>query len=149
MAVPFKKILCPFDFEPNSLAALDIAAKLAERDGAILYLLHVAATPTVLPRQLEPWKDWERIAKARLDEIATESFGPEVCYETRLIIGDAALEIVKTANDLQADLVVMATHGRSGLPRLLLGSVAERVLRESSHPVMIIRPRLEEEAAQN
>jgi universal stress protein A len=142
MAIPFQKILCPVDFEQNSLLALEFGAKLAEHENAMVYVLHVVSLPTVLPKQPEPWKDWERIAKARLDEIATEKL-PNVRFDTKVVTGDAAAEIVKTADDLQADLIVMATHARSGMPRLLMGSVTEHVLKESRCPVTVIRPSMD------
>jgi nucleotide-binding universal stress UspA family protein len=142
MAIPFKKIICPIDFEQNSIAALDVALKLAERDHAAIYLVNIAPVP-IVPQALEHPRAWEETAKARLDKIARERLEGKVSYDTFVRVGDPADEIAKVADEIGADLLVIATHGRSGVPRLLLGSVAERVLRESKRPLLIVKPQLD------
>jgi nucleotide-binding universal stress UspA family protein len=140
MATVFRKILCPVDFSANSMAALDQAAKLARKDGALLYLLHVEFVPMRNPAELahyvsfstEPGKLWlEQIAQKHL---------PKVRHEVLEQVGWPAEVIRKAAQDLDVDLIVMATHGRTGINRLFLGSIAEHVVRRSERSVLSFGP---------
>jgi nucleotide-binding universal stress UspA family protein len=137
----FNKILCPVDFD-HSLDALDFAIKLARRDDAKLSVLNVAAIPigaAELTSGLEqPF--WEVTAKSRLELIAQQKLVNASDYELTTRSGDAAAGILTAAVEEHIDLIVMATHGRSGIRHFFLGSVAERVVREASGPVLTIRP---------
>ena len=137
----FNKILCPVDFD-HSLDALDFAIKLARRDDAKLCVLNVAAIPigaAELTSGLEqPF--WEVTAKSRLELIAQQKLVNASDYELTTRSGDAAAGILTAAVEEHIDLIVMATHGRSGIRHFFLGSVAERVVREASCPVLTIRP---------
>jgi len=138
----WKKICCAVDFSDPSRAALEEACALARRTGAELTLLHVwdphAPSPEVLLAKLEQaapelearLASWARDAGARTGGGSAR---------TVLLTGPAAGEIVRFARDGGFDLVVMATHGRSGLARVLLGSVAEQVVREASCSVLVVR----------
>ena len=135
-----KKILCPVDFDPNSLAALEFGALLAQECNATMTLFHV------VPVIIEPLKiatepderEWEERRREKLQELAEETGRRAECrVVTRW--GDPANGVLEAARELRPDLIVMATHGRKGLSRVALGSVAERVVRESPVPVLTVR----------
>ena len=147
ISLPFKKILCPVDFDRNSIAALDLALKLAQRDRATVCILHVAAVSIIPPSVADFPPGWEQTAKARLEKIARERLDDAVPYETLVRIGEPAPEIAEAAEELDVDLVVMATHGRGGVPRLLLGSVVESVMRHSPRPLLIVRSQPDDTAS--
>lgn len=126
MAHRFRRVLCPLDFSANTELTIDTARQLAEQNGATLVLFHVAEDSTL-------------DAKKRLDRIADEKLDNNIPYEIEVVAGEAAKEILQAANRDGADLIVMATHGRSGLDHFVLGSVAERVVRESPVPVLTVR----------
>jgi nucleotide-binding universal stress UspA family protein len=133
-------ILHPTDFSPASGLAFRLASALARDHGARLVVVHVVATPVpvaaewvcTLPAEI----DWEAI-EARLDRLCPED--PAVSREYRLLEGEAAPEILRLARETEADLIVMGTHGRTGLGRLLMGSVAERVVRAALCPVVTVK----------
>jgi universal stress protein A len=138
----FNKILCPIDLEQNSLDALGVARDLAQESGGTLHLLHVARIPqedmdVPLPFAANP--RWEREARTRLELIARENLEGRVRYQIHVVSGMPDVDVLRVANELQADLVVMATHGRTGLKHFVLGSVAERVVREAHCPVLTLR----------
>jgi universal stress protein A len=141
------KICCPVDFSEPSRVALEEAADLARRYGAALTVLHVfepggaaagelqapmpelfAATEKELERKLAGW----RLEAERLGAPAVEQ---------AVVSGAAGREIAAFAREGGHDLVVMGTHGRTGLRHLIIGSVAERVIREAHCPVLVVRPR--------
>jgi universal stress protein A len=135
----FKKILCPIDFEGNSLRALRIATELAQDRKATLHLLHVVAVPPG-PEVALSFGKMEAAARIRLEKFALQKVSGKASYEVDVTTGDAGTEILLVARRLRANLIVMATHGRKGVRRLILGSVAERVLREAPCPVLTVRP---------
>jgi nucleotide-binding universal stress UspA family protein len=141
----FRKILCPIEFEPNSMAALEFASRIAQESGGRICLLHVvswsaAAVPVDAAETLFETK---QSATAKLHQIATEKLGEIVSHETTITVAsDAAAEVVRIASQWKADVVIMATHGRKGLSRMVLGSVAERVVRECPCPVLTVRGQL-------
>jgi nucleotide-binding universal stress UspA family protein len=141
-----RKILAATDFSPCSDAALDLAVDLARRQDATLTLLHVCELPSYTyfgggvyvpsPELVEEiQKDAQRglnAARARLAERG-------VVVDTRSIVGVPGHEIVGFAREHGYDLIVVGTHGRRGLKRLLLGSVAETVVRTAEVPVLTAR----------
>ena len=147
MRPAIEHILVPIDFSPSSDAAVDYAATLARSLGASIHLLHVRedsfAGPA--PYELHPPGGRDRrersyqLARARLSGIAAqvEDAAARVTVEVRS--GTPTDAIVQAAVDYGADLVVMGTHGRSGLQHLLLGSVAEQVIRSARCPVLAVR----------
>jgi nucleotide-binding universal stress UspA family protein len=140
----FNKILCPIDSADNLTSSLDLACDVAEGPDATICLLHVIPAFPVLAPGVSPLTISESEARARLEKLAREHLGCKVKYEIHTKIdGDPAKAILKTADELKVDSVVMATHGRKGLGRLILGSVAERVVRESPRPVLTVRPTAE------
>jgi nucleotide-binding universal stress UspA family protein len=144
----WKRIFCPVDFSDASRAAMEIAADLAKRFGGELALLHAYPVPgytfpdgsvVASPRMMQELADQ---AKRHLDEWRAEAEklvgAPRVTSETA--IGEPASEIIELAKERGADLVVMGTHGRTGLEHALMGSIAERVVRRAHCPVLTVRP---------
>ena len=146
MTQTFRNILCPVDFDDNSMAGLEMACRVAAQNKASLHLMHVVAIPpeaSELPTEaLKPYPVWEQDAKLKLDRIASERIPGATRSETLTRSGLPGPEIVAAAKELKIDLIVMATHGhsRSAFNRLLLGSVAERVVRSSVCPVLVVPP---------
>lgn len=141
MAPQFRKILCPVDFDDNSMEALDTAANLARESNGTVFVLHVVPIiiePTGTPVYVDLYKGQEEAAQAKLTEIAHKRLGG-IKYELVIHTGEPAGSILNTEKKVDADVVVMATHGRRGFKRFLLGSIAEVVLRESTCPVLTVR----------
>jgi len=136
-------ILCPTDFSANAERAIDFAIDLASKLGATVHLLHVYQLPVYpLPdassgvSQDFIGQTMEELNKG-LAQLAAKKKGAKI--ETHVVVqGIPHREIVRMADELDLDLIVMGTHGRSGLPRLLLGSVAERVVRTAKAPVITV-----------
>ena len=142
-----RRILCPIDFSETSKPAFEYAVALAAQLGAELELLHVYQLPAyALPEGgleilagLEA--EIENRLQQQLDEFAKHSTEPSVKITTVLGTGVPYVEIIRAAKQRKADLIVIGTHGRTGLAHLLIGSVAERVVRTSEVPVLSIRTR--------
>lgn len=136
----FRKILCPIDFSEHSLAALDLALKLVQQNDAKLYLLSIAPVPAgaagFQPVPLDPYPYLKEERQQQLANVARERIPAAVRYETLVISGDPAEQVLSSALGLDIDLIIMGTLGRKGLSHLVLGSVAERVVRESPAPVL-------------
>lgn len=135
-----KTILFPTDFSTASDAALPHAEALARQADARLLIVHVEEAPLAygggelyygLP---EP--DSDRIRKM-LDDVRPAD--PALPFDHRLTMGDPASEIVRMAADESAEMIVLGTHGRTGMTRLLMGSVAEAVVRRAPCPVLVYR----------
>jgi universal stress protein A len=131
-----KKILFPTDFSTSSDAGLEQATSLARDTGASLLIVHVEEPPAAYGGGemyygvLEP--DNTELVKM-LEAVVPHD--ANVPYEHRMLMGDPATEIVRLADEEKVDLIVMGTHGRGGLRRLLMGSVAESVVRHANCPV--------------
>jgi nucleotide-binding universal stress UspA family protein len=136
----FERILVPTDFSPPSDHALEVAINLARKLGARLVLLHVWSMPyTAYSEGLNwPMDEMERAAKKELDDLHAETVKVYPATDAILRAGFEASAILEIIDIHAIDLVVMGTHGRRGLPRLLVGSVAERVVRLSPVPVMTV-----------
>jgi len=140
------RILVPTDFSASSDAALAYAKMLAERFGASLHLLHVIEQPVIaggleiyateLPRLREAAL---KEADVRLDQYLTAAERERFTASSEVTDGNTARSIVDIARDGGADLIVMGTHGRGGVVHLLLGSVAEKVVRMATCPVLTVR----------
>lgn len=143
----FRKILCAVDFSAGSQRALRQAARLAREADAALLLAHVwympalAVTklPVLPPDSVEAILDDEERALADAAAEATRLGVTRV--ETAFLTGVPARELVELARGAAIDLVVVGTHGRTGLDRVLLGSVAERVIRQAPCPVLAVPSR--------
>ena len=145
----FHRILVPVDFSDCSRAALECAVMLAERFGASIHVLHVWDTPHYVGPEFlirEPGETGSPLEKAALTQAETEmdeflSAFPrrEERFRVRFESGKPYESIVKLAEDEHFDAIVMGSHGRSGLRRLVLGSVADKVVRTAPCPVITIR----------
>src|SRR5271167_4720900 len=141
MAFPFKRILAPVDFDPSSLTALDTAAKLAQQNEGMVSVLHIVPVDidvSGMPQYVDLIKRQESIDREKLTAIAKQHL-TDVKWEILDEMGQPADVIVEVARKLPADLIVMVTHGRRGLARLIEGSIAEKVLRNAPCPVLAVR----------
>lgn len=141
-----KRILVPIDFSDCSKKALQYALPLAKEHQAAITLLYVVPPAYAaeeytgigyaqLQASLKEGGDRE-LAKLAVDEV-----GDEVAVDTLVRIGSPAREIVEIAESLPADLIVISTHGRTGLKHVFLGSVAEQVVQRAPCPVFVVRQR--------
>ncbi len=142
-----KIILVPVDFSANSAKILKMAADLAKREDAKLHVIHVAerfdsytglSIPHISFDVLE--KELQESSARKLDGFIDDSVDESIPHESTVLSGDAADEIVKFGEKIGSDLIVMGTHGYKGLEKVLLGSVAERVVSAAYSPVMTINP---------
>ena len=131
----FNHVLCPIDFEVGSTNALDLAGQMASQIGAELYLLHVCSTVTI---PISDRVKVEKAARQKLEAIAVRRLH-DIRPQLLVTTGDAAERVTSIQSGLGADLIVMGTHGRTGVAHLLLGSVAERVVRKATCPVLTVR----------
>jgi nucleotide-binding universal stress UspA family protein len=144
--ITIRKILIPTDFSEYSRHALQYALALAEGFQAKLFLIHVWELPmtgSILPAEPYPEVILTEEQKARREKLTRlaeilQTSGVEV--EPVFVLGKAYLEIVKAAEELEVDVVVLSTHGRSGVSHLLFGSIAEKVVRLASCPVLTVKP---------
>lgn len=141
MAFPYRKIMCPIDFDDSSLEAVETAASIARQNGGTLTLVHIVPMiiePTGLPVYGDLYKVQEETARQQLADIIKTRLGGIKC-EVSLHNGEPAQTILNIARKLAPELLVMATHGRKGFSHFFLGSVAELVLRGASCPVLTVR----------
>jgi len=141
-----RRILTPTDFSECSRQVVTCAYELAQAVGAKLVLLHVVEDLPSYIGFIPPGgaamllKDLERQACLDLAAMLPEAETARVEIARRVVVGSPADKIVRLAAAEQVDLIVIATHGRTGLSHLVMGSVAERVLRTAPCPVMTIGP---------
>jgi nucleotide-binding universal stress UspA family protein len=157
MTQPIHRILVPTDFSEHSRKALEYAFSLAQRMGASIDLLHVWAPPVLIaPDALMMMPGWQDasvekygLAQAgrQLHEWSEQSHSSPVPLQVHLERGSPADTILRFA-ERGYDLVVMGTHGRTGLARLMMGSVAQKVSARASCPVMTVHGAEAEETAQ-
>ncbi len=138
----YTKILCAFDFDGHSTAALLLAGALAKESNATLHILHIARVPTQdmdvpLPFDADP--RWEKEARTKLALVAKNTLKAGVQYVIDVRTGVPDIDIVRVAQELAVDLIVIATHGRTGFKHFALGSIAERVIRQAPCPVLVTR----------
>lgn len=143
----FRVILAPTDFSDASSTALDYAVGLARATGATLHLFHAYESPLLelapydfaFPRNL--WDDVRKAAGEQLEAWRARVADSGVVVEAHLTHGVPSDAIARVAGEIGADLIVMATHGRTGLAHVLLGSVSERTLRTAPCPVLSVKQR--------
>jgi nucleotide-binding universal stress UspA family protein len=142
-----RRILCASDFSKTSSKAFAAAIDLAKASRASLTILH-AHVPIIplVPEQYIDSGAWDQVdtdarrwAGRQTDKLAQRARKRGVRASAMMVVGDPAQQIVKAARSQRADLVVVGTHGRRGVSRFFLGSVAERVIATAPCPVMIIR----------
>jgi len=136
----FDVILHPTDFSESSQAALEVARSLARDLGSRLVLLYVSPIEVYVSGMMASELD-EQVSRDTLAETRQRLDGPDLKYpvETRLSRGDASDEIVRQAEELGCGLIVMGTHGRTGIGKLLMGNVAESVLPRAHCPVLVVK----------
>ena len=148
MIISLKRILFPTDFSEPAQEAQQYAMSLADRFGAELHLLHVvpivipfpdAASPYIMPEQ-EMATQVEAAKKHLIDVVSPEWISGHVVKQTA-VMGLAVDEILTYTKENEIDLIVVGTHGHTGLTRLLIGSVAEKLVRVASCPVLTVHPK--------
>ena len=147
--LPFKKILCPTDFSEPALTALKGAEEMARHFGAELIVAHVVP-PVPGPHQFpDPEANFNfdlplyqqelaNHAEKLLKDLVSHQVSPEVRTRDRVTTGEAGSEIIRIAQQEHVDLIVIASHGLTGWQRLVFGSVAEKVVRQATCPVLTI-----------
>lgn len=151
--VKLKKILCPSDFSENAQDALQYAIHLMSKDDeASLYLLHVVDN-RVFDYNGPIYEQEPYITKIALDQSTREQLEKKLLaeipeeiqnrVETIISFGIPFLEIIKSARDKEVDLIVIGTHGRTGIAHMLIGSVAEKVVRKAPCPVLSVKSKKE------
>jgi nucleotide-binding universal stress UspA family protein len=149
-----KHILVPMDFGPASKQALRYACTLADAFGASLHVMHVLHNPytpgaymdVYAPLPADYWEKTDREARVALDAQLTAEEKARYAAEFVTVLGTPAYEILEYLKEHPAiDLVVMGTHGRGGVSRLLMGSVADKVVRAAHCPVVTLHPQEEPE----
>jgi universal stress protein A len=145
--IDLHRILVPTDFSKHSQNALTYAAAFAEKFGAALYLLHVVqdlalfipdavtGTPPVTP----PVEQLTVAVRAALDKVIAENQLWRFSVQAEVREGTPFYEIIRFAKDNDIDLIVMGTHGHTGLAHVLMGSVTEKVVRKAPCPVLTVR----------
>lgn len=142
-----KKILVPVDFSEFSKNALRYAAEFAQQNSSeVLYLIYVIE-PIIYPADFSmgqvalPSVELEVNSKAKdeLENLARKEIPESLCYEIIIKTGKPFVEINETASEIDADLIIIASHGHTGVEQILFGSTAEKVIRKAPCPVLSLR----------
>lgn len=140
------KILYATDFSESSGPAADYACYLARLTGARIFVLHaVSELVDERKRRIQPEtfsileKEVEVHAVKEMEEFCRRKFAGRADYVTEVVLGSPFQQILARSKEIQADLIVMGTHGRTGIEHVLVGSTAERVVRRSAIPVLTVR----------
>ncbi len=147
--ISFEHILCPVDFSETSDLALHNAIELATKLSASLHLLHIYQYPAfsmpesdlAAPMDLSLQDAYKDRLIEQLEQLNAKHQTRKFTLTSSLVEGIPYVEIVAYANEHDTDIIVMGTHGRSGLAHMLLGSVTERVVRSASVPVLSVPTR--------
>jgi nucleotide-binding universal stress UspA family protein len=145
--IALKNVLVPTDFSEPSDTALRYGKALASAFGARLHVVHVIEEPYGQPWAVEAYgfslaalqDEWIRDAQARLGAMVTDEERKTLSAVTTTVLGHPVMEILRYADDNKVDLIVMGTHGRGPLGHVVMGSVAERVVRKAPCPVLTVR----------
>lgn len=143
---PFEKILTAIDFSENSEFAFEYAVTMAKQFNAELIVMHVINEPVDLRGFYVPHISFEQLEKEieegaakMMENFCSSRLGSFQNYTTAIVSGIPYDEIIRKADEVGASLIVLGTHGRTGLDHILFGSTAERVVRSANCPVMTIR----------
>lgn len=140
-----RTILHPTDFSNTADAAFRMACSLAEAQGARLVVLHAVPPPypilgeLVPPAAADPWCNEENLEPLRRRLGAMKPANSDIEFEVRLEVGEPVEVILQTATDVGADVVVIGTHGRTGIKRFVMGSVAEQIVRRAECAVLTVK----------
>ena len=141
-----KKILCAVDFSEHSRSVAEYATTIAKAAGASVVVVYTAPSLSqyvgfhVPPNTIENFVgEIVTGAEKSMESFVAENF-PGVDAKGQVLIGYAAEEILNRAEDENVDMIIMGTHGRKGIDRILFGSVAEKVVKNAKQPVLTIRP---------
>jgi nucleotide-binding universal stress UspA family protein/mono/diheme cytochrome c family protein len=151
MTPDIKRILVPLDFSAASRRALDYAAGVARKFEASLHLVHVCETPSMMTASMDAYAiayaDWnQRLGEeAERELVKTSRSLKGIVVTTEVLFGRAAPAIIEAAETNAADLIVMGTHGHGAVMHVLMGNVAERVVRTAPCPVLTVREPRERE----
>jgi nucleotide-binding universal stress UspA family protein len=144
--IDLRRILVPTDFSKSSRNALTYGAAFATRFGAELYLLHVVQDlalfipeAVMVPPVVPPVEQFVSAARQALERALGELPLPDVRVTPEVVEGAPFEEIIRFARERDIDLIVMGTHGHTGLAHILMGSVAEKVVRRAPCPVLTVR----------
>ena len=139
----YERILLATDGSEAAVPAIEHAIELAVHTGATLHIVYVvdqSAAAAVPEAQAYSITDLlEEAGNQAMDDVIARVDERDVDYETDIRYGSAPNEIIAAADEADVDLILMGTHGRSGLDRMLLGSVADRVIRSANQPVLVQR----------
>jgi nucleotide-binding universal stress UspA family protein len=146
MGPDIKKILVPIDFSDYSKSALKYAVNFCKNCQAEMFLIYVVE-PVIYPPDFSMGQiaipsvnaEWDERARQELDKLAKEQIPSSVPVKTIIKTGKPFIEIIETAGELDIDLIIIATHGRSGVEQILFGSTAEKVVRKAPCPVLTLR----------
>lgn len=145
--IALKHVLVPTDFSETSDVALKYGKAFAAAFGATLHVVHVIEEPYGQPWAVEAYgfslaalqDEWIKEAKGRMEKILTDEERASLKAVTTTVLGHPVMEILRYARDNNIDLIVMGTHGRGPLGHVVMGSVAERLVRKSPCPVLTVR----------
>ena len=143
-SLPIRDIIVPIDFSEFSYKSLDYAVAFAALSGATITLIHTVPlnyvdTDLIALDYSEIEKEAEESAKNKLKKLIQERIGPKVKANSRVQVGRPVEEIIRAANEIGANLIIMSTHGYTGLKHAFLGSTTENVVRYAPCPVLTLR----------
>jgi len=146
MELEIKKVLVPIDFSDYSKNSLRYAVNFAKQFNAEIYLIYVLE-PVIYPPDFSMGQiaipsinaEWDERAREELENLAKTEIPDGINVKTILKNGKPFLEIIDTASEENIDLIIIATHGHSGVEHILFGSTAEKVVRKAPCPVLTLR----------
>lgn len=145
--IDIKKVLFPVDFTEGSKKIIPFVKFFTEKCGAELYLVHVIRGPEEFSgfEMGAAWfssfeQELLKGAQKAMDRLLYEEFGNGADIHSEVLMGDAVDEIVNYANKNEINIIIMGTHGRKGLEKVMFGSVAEGVVKSASCPVLTVNP---------
>ena len=146
MGNDIKKVLVPIDFSDYSKSALNYAADFALKFNAEMILIYVVE-PVIYPPDFSMGQiaipsintEWDMKAKEELDKLADTEISNSITVKTIIKTGKPFIEVIETASEEDVDIIIIASHGHSGMEHILFGSTAEKVVRKAPCPVLTLR----------
>lgn len=145
MDIHFKQVMLPVDFSEHGEKAASYAAWFAKSNGGVVHLVHVIANPfdeIYVPDEAPQWtmtKHAELKARELLEAAARQNLPADCARQLHVAMGDPYEKLMEVAKSIAADVIVLSTHGRGGIAHLVIGSVAEKIVRHSDCPVFVVR----------